>query len=146
MTETSVNSVSSSTFFGKFSRAALELLISFLPFYVVALLLLVFGDPTKLWDRPDPALLSAVLFTEGWWKARSAKRVTRHERNALELYGVLGGITCCLVAAVFVLMELHVVNPLKPTVTANLGILHLLMFVLAVLYAFTVRFQVQDDE
>lgn len=43
-------------------------------------------------------------------------------------------------------MELHVVNPLKPTVTANLGILHLLMFVLAVLYAFTVRFQVQDDE
>lgn len=128
------------TFTQKFSSAALELLITFLPFYLVALLYWLFSTPLKIWDQPDPALISSILFTEGWWKARSAKGMKEEEQNSLELLGVLGGITCAVIASLFVLIQLDVIkSPLPVQANFHVGVANSILFLLAVIYAFCVR-------
>ena len=129
------------SFWSKLSQASIEVLITFFPLYVVAFVLVLSGHLSDLWSRPDVALLSAVLFAEGWWKMRDANRTSEHERRAMELYGLFGALTGSLIASFQVLNELHLFKDLKTvTLNPNIDMLQLAVFLLAFLYAITVRF------
>lgn len=88
-----------------------DLLWSFFPVFLVALVLALVGKGHLITERSDLILAAAVVFAEGSWRARRGWLFTGASR---QLIGVLGAVVSTVLLVFVLLVEVEQVDRKRP--------------------------------
>lgn len=128
-------------FFTKFTKAIEELLISFLPFMILATILGIFnvtGIP-----RADYPFLVATLFTDATWKCKDLVARSPSEKSCGILFGVVGALLSTIAAILLLLVELNIINPIWiPHIYERSMLITFWGFITAIIYSVYIRYRV----
>ena len=119
------------------SRAFADLFWTYFPVFIVVLILGLVGRLDNLLHRTDLILSAAVLFAEGWSRAR---RGPRNARGFLQFVGFFGALIAALLASMMLLVEVGGITQLGPVVdSGRFAFLHYSLLIVSVFYGLLVR-------
>lgn len=118
-------------------RAISDLFWTFFPVFIVVLVLALVGRLDNLLHRTDLILSAAVLFAEGWSRAR---RLHREARDFLQFVGFVGALVAALLASMMLLVEAGGITQLAPVIeSGRFAFFHYSLLVVSILYGLLVR-------
>lgn len=121
-----------------------DLLWSFFPVFLVALVLVLVGKGHLIAERSDLILTAAVVFAEGSWRARHGWFITGATK---QLVGLLGAVVSTVLLVFVLLVEVEQVDRLTSHVKSNLFVsVQHWMVGLSLLYGLWVRVAVKTQE
>jgi hypothetical protein len=122
------------------TKSVMDLIWPFFPILLIMFVLFLSDRLIEVSTNPDYMIVTSLLFAESWWKFRKNSR--RADRDAVELIGFLFAVLSGILASLLILAspsEWQATTLLK---ASQLGIAEIVLFIISVIYAFGVRFDI----